>query len=171
MAEPDNTPRPSSPAAAAEETTPLLSTSATECIPQDQVDAARLAEIPHSPRNGETRPPFVQNAHSIKILSYISLVCSVVTGDISSGRGCCHPVRSIFLLSLVSGRHFSRLRCLCKKSYSLQIAVLIPVLFLFSSNSKSRFFQPADLYLSCPFLPSTSDAPDTSFPLKHTTHS
>jgi hypothetical protein len=85
MAEPDNTPRPSSPAAAAEETTPLLSTSATECIPQDQVDAARLAEIPHSPRNGETRPPFVQNAHSIKILSYISLVCSVVTGTFLLG--------------------------------------------------------------------------------------
>lgn len=85
MAEPDNTPLPSSPVAAAEETTPLLSPGATECIPQDRVNEARLAEIPNSPRNGETRPPYDQYIRSVKILSYISLVSSVVTGTFLLG--------------------------------------------------------------------------------------
>lgn len=85
MAEPNSTPRPASPAVAAEETTPLLSTSAPEYVPQGQDDGARLAEISHSPRNGVNRPRYVPNTRSIKILSYISLICSIVTGTFLLG--------------------------------------------------------------------------------------
>ena len=66
MAEPNNTPRPSSPAAAAdEETAPLLSTGANnDCVPE----------------NGDIRSHYVQNPRYIKVLTYISLLSGIVMG-------------------------------------------------------------------------------------------